>query len=389
MNAIEIPYRIVVLFAGDAVRTATTELKDLNGVVVDVTNSVASLTKTFNALSSMSGPKSLLDASNASKNLDGTPKLSGDKSQPTAGSKTQDEPKKSEPEANVEPWLKGDFGMDQTKARKQLLKTKDQLEGMFSAENERLCDLGEPTAALDAEREKTMARINAALEVQKFLVTDLGQELQKVGQQAVTQFGSGLSKAFGQVIQGTKDAKTAFMEFGRTFLDQISQMIMQALILAAIKAALDGTKLGGILFPGKAAEGTLTPRLAAAGALNGVQTVSTATWFPAFNTIAGEAGTEVLAVLSRPRLMDLGGLATYVGQVQGHDLAMTDARELQSAIGSRQSAIAGGRIEIAITMSPEVEARVLRNSVEQAVVEINTALSTDSPTSAAVKSLTA
>lgn len=229
----------------------------------------------------------------------------------------------------------------------------------------------------------------------------LGKTLVNVGTVGAQSFSSGMAGAMVSFISGTKSAKEAFSQFAVSFMQQIAQMILQALILRAIQGVF-GAMAGGsgaatsATTPGwgtavgagvmAAAEGGLIPRKMAAG---GLQSVSTATYFPQFNAIAGEAGREVLAVLSRPRMMDLGGLSAYVGQVQGQDMAMTDARGLQSAIGNRQSAIAGGRIEIAITMSPEVEARVLRNSVEQAVVEINTALSIDSPTSAAVKSLTA
>ena len=181
---------------------------------------------------------------------------------------------------------------------------------------------------------------------------------------------------------------------------QIAQMIMQALILrtlmAAFGAAFDGaaTGAGGTASAGVApagagsgtfgfAEGGFAPRQMALG---GFQTVNSATYFPRFNAVAGEAGSEVLAVLSRPRFMEIGGLASYVGSVQGQRVAMTSADDLARSAGGRGGA--GGRMVIEVRGTRDFEARVVDSSIEGAVVRVLNDLHTDTPMSSAVKGLT-
>ena len=118
----------------------------------------------------------------------------------------------------------------------------------------------------------------------------------------------------------------------------------------------------------------------------GTQTVSSATYFPQFNTVAGEAGSEVLAVLSRPRFMSIGGLASYVGSVQGQRVAMTNADDLARSAGGRGGV--GGVITVQVTGTKDFEARVIDSSIEGAVVRVVNDLHTDTPVSNAVKGLT-
>lgn len=201
-------------------------------------------------------------------------------------------------------------------------------------------------------------------------------EVQQIQKQAAESFASGFSSAFVSFLDGTKSAKEAFTDFARSFLSQIAQMILQQLILNAIKS----TSWGGKLF---AAEGGMFPRMMAAGGMQGVSDVSSPTYFPRFNVVAGEAGREMMTVLARPRMMEVGGMQAVVGSAQGQQLAITNAADLAGRGG------AGGTIVIQVQGTPDFEARVVQNSVKGAVVQVAQDMRQDSPISRGVKGLTA
>lgn len=220
----------------------------------------------------------------------------------------------------------------------------------------------------------------------------LGSTLVNIGTTGAQSFANGMSNAFVQFASGAKSASQAFSQFASSFMQQIAQMIMQALILRAVQGifgamAPAGNAQGGwgALSTGvrQAAEGGIIPRKMAMG---GFQTVNSATYFPRFNAVAGEAGAEVLAVLSRPRFMEIGGLASYVGSVQGQRVAMTNADDLARSAGARGAS--GGHMVIEVRGTRDFEARVIDSSIEGAVVRVVNDLHTDTPMSSAVKGLT-
>lgn len=78
------------------------------------------------------------------------------------------------------------------------------------------------------------------------------------------------------------------------------------------------------------------PPTFAAGGLEGVMRLDHAQYFPRFNVIAGEAGMEMMTVLSRPRPMAFGGVEAITGFAKGRELAV------MSAGGAAALASAGG-----------------------------------------------
>jgi len=70
---------------------------------------------------------------------------------------------------------------------------------------------------------------------------------------SVTSFASGMANAFVAVMDGSKSAKEAFADFGRSFLAQIAQMIIQAYILQGLVRMIPGLgKFLGVSVVGQA-----------------------------------------------------------------------------------------------------------------------------------------
>lgn len=225
--------------------------------------------------------------------------------------------------------------------------------------------------SLDLQREGEIARRNSITDI-KSQMTDM----EKLGQRTVGMFAGGFSQAFVDFASGAKSAKEAFTDFARSFLSQIAQMIMEQLILNAISGILGGGKA--------AASGGVFPQMMAAGGMAGVSEVSRATYFPKFNVVAGEAGREMLTVLARPRMMEIGGMQAVVGNAGSNRLAITSADELASRGGG-----AGGVLDIRVTLGPELRAEIVNQAVRGAQVRVAQDMREDSPISRGVKGLTA
>jgi major membrane immunogen (membrane-anchored lipoprotein) len=206
------------------------------------------------------------------------------------------------------------------------------------------------------------------------------QSMEDISRNAAESFASGMSGAFVDFVSGTKSASEAFKQFAAQFLQQVAQMIIQMLILRAIKAGFGSYFAdGGVAM---AAGGGMFPTYAANG-LAGVGSVSSATYFPKFNVVAGEAGREMLTVLAKPRMMEIGGMQAVVGNAGGNRLAITSADDLQGRGG------AGGRIVIEVRGTRDFEARIIENSVEGAAVRVAHDMQRDTPISRNTKALTA
>ena len=192
-------------------------------------------------------------------------------------------------------------------------------------------------------------------------------------------FAGGMAHAFVEFASGTKSAGDAFKEFAVQFLEQVAEMILQMLILKAIQAAFFGG--GGVSM---AARGGFYPSLAADG-LEGVSSISSPTYFPKFNVIAGETGREMLTVLARPRMMDVGGFQAVVGQAGKSTLAVTNAGALQRIAAGAGAGGAGGHLIIEVQCSPDAEARIISNSVTGAEVRITQRAQQNTPLRSAIK----
>jgi hypothetical protein len=117
---------------------------------------------------------------------------------------------------------------------------------------------------------------------------------------------SGLTDAFMAFIDGTKSAEKAFKEFAVTFLKQVTQMVIQALLLRAITAGIGmafgdgGAFSGGKLLPfanGGAFAGGKQIKAFASGGV-----VSSPVAFPMAGGrtgLMGEAGPEAIMPLTR------------------------------------------------------------------------------------------
>jgi hypothetical protein len=200
------------------------------------------------------------------------------------------------------------------------------------------------------------------------------KDIAVTGQQA---FAGGLATS---IVDAFEQGGQAFQKFAANFLKLMAQMILQAIILRAIQGAVGGIFGGGVT-PGTAggvhaATGGQFRALAGGGMAetNGPVTM------PRFGVLAGEAGRELLTVMAQPRSVNFNGLSARVGNVGGRAMAITDANDLSRAGGG-----AGGMIVIQLSHSPETEARIVRNSVRGAQVQITQDLGQDTPVSRGVK----
>ena len=276
--------------------------------------------------------------------------------------------------------------------QREYANARDIIAARYQFEIEQAEAAGQATEGIVARQEEAFGRLAAASKQAQYEASFLGATLVDVGQKGSQAFAGGLAGAMVQFASGAKSAKEAFSQFAASFLQQIANMILQALILRAVQGIFGAFSGGGGVQGGfgalntgvqMAAEGGIIPRKMALG---GFQTVSSATYFPRFNAVAGEAGSEVLAVLSRPRFMEIGGLASYVGSVQGQRVAMTNADDLARSAGGRGAA--GGTIVVEVRGTRDFEARVIDSSIEGAVVRVVNDLHQDGPMSNAVKGLT-
>jgi phage-related protein len=79
-----------------------------------------------------------------------------------------------------------------------------------------------------------LPKLNNGLKKTKENAFDLNKELRE---NAPQQAASGLANAFTAVAEGSQSAKEAFSDFASSFLSQISQMILQSLLLNSIQGA--------------------------------------------------------------------------------------------------------------------------------------------------------
>jgi lambda family phage tail tape measure protein len=194
-------------------------------------------------------------------------------------------------------------------------------------------------------------------------------------------FAQGLSTAIVDWASGVKDADDAFREFAQNFLRQIATMILQQLILNAIQRGLGALGFTSGSSGSSAAAGGIFPRAMAAGGIAGVDMVSRPTYFPRFNVLAGEAGSEWLTVLSRPRMMDLGGISAAVGEAHGRTMALAPAAQVAGG--------GGGRGVLEIRLSPGLQGAMVGEAIRGARVVVVQDMSQDSDLSKATRRLVA
>ena len=236
---------------------------------------------------------------------------------------------------------------------------------------------------LAMEDEWNAARLDHEAEIQRGLDASeakhqdsLAGDMEGIGLDSQHMAAAGLANALVDIASGAKSAKEALRQMAASFLQDISRMILQATLFRIIQSgvsALGGG--GGWNFGDALANGGQRPRLAANG-FNG--TVSSPTYLPNFNVIAGEAGLETLTVMARPRMMNIGGRAAQVGDVAGRTMALTDVSDGGGA---------GGRMVIEVRVSSGSEARIVEQSIAGAVAQVIQQIPQQGAMSGAIKSL--
>ena len=78
-------------------------------------------------------------------------------------------------------------------------------------------------------------------------IPEMGQSMQELTSGALDSFASGLTNAFMSILDGSKTAGEAFRMFAAQFLMDVSRMIIQSLILQAIRSAIVGFADGGVI----------------------------------------------------------------------------------------------------------------------------------------------
>lgn len=192
----------------------------------------------------------------------------------------------------------------------------------------------------------------------------LKQDMQQVAESGMQAFSSGLA---GAIVSAFEEGDKAFQKFAANFLRQIAEMILQALILRAIRGVF------GMADGGQAVAMANGGMIYAANGVAGVSDVSSPTFFPKFNVLAGEAGREVMTVLSRPRFERINGVPAQIGYAGGNRLAITSADALSKSSGGL-----GGLARILIELSPGLVGAIKEDSIQGARTAIVQDMSTDS-----------
>jgi len=200
-------------------------------------------------------------------------------------------------------------------------------------------------------------------------LTALKRELtsvQKLGQQAAEVFASQLSAS---IVQAFTEGGEAMRRFASEFFATLAQMMLQLAIMRILFGSSGQSTGTGGLIGGLINKAALGGHFALGGARlmagGGLAEVTQATYLPRFNVIAGEAGREMLTVLARPRMMEIGGMEAVVGNAGAERLAITRAEDL-----ARGGAGAGGQIHLHVSLEPGLRAEIVSQSVEGAVVRV-------------------
>jgi len=266
----------------------------------------------------------------------------------------------------------------------QTLLTK--LEGEARIQAEMQINHEERVRMINEEKFETQEQKNEAIALEKELtrVTQerfektqtwngaLSKDMTEIGQEAKRMFANGLGTA---IVDSFEEGSKAFQKFAANFTKQLAEMILQAIIFRSLFGATGyGGLIGGILGGGggtAAAQGGQFVNKFAAG---GVAEVSSPTYFPKFNVLAGEAGREVMTVLSRPQLTLINGVPAQVGYANGQRLAITSA----DALSGTGSAAMRGSAVVRVELAPGLVASIKHDSIEGARVQIVQDMNSDS-----------
>jgi hypothetical protein len=207
-----------------------------------------------------------------------------------------------------------------------------------------------------------IAHLQDAQKESQFWASRTGQIVQGSAQIISSSFTS----AFMDLVNGVENGGKAVQKFFAGTLAGIGQMITQMIIFNAITGIFKGgvglgAAGGGFTgdinssFVSLAAAGGFFPRMMAGG---GMQFTNGTTYLPNYNAITGEAGKELLAVLARPRMMQIGGMQAAVGDMEGKSMAVVPT----SAIGG-----GGGTQRVIISMEDGLRAQLVQDGAKAGV----------------------
>jgi len=202
-----------------------------------------------------------------------------------------------------------------------------------------------------------------------------------------TEFAGGLASV---LVDGIEEGEFKFKEFFHSLLKEMAKAILAATIFRTLWGASGGGGLLGGFFGGGGQATALAGGgvVKAADGINGVGEVSKPTFFPKFNVLAGEAGREVLTVLARPRMVNIGDFSAQVGEAGlGRCLAITSAESFTRAASGGGGARGG--VDIRVHLAQGLKAEIVKSSVESAVVTVTQEMGRDSRLSRTTRKLTA
>lgn len=171
-------------------------------------------------------------------------------------------------------------------------------------ENERLKKAAETEARLKSGDASVTEAFMYGLQKQAQAYGTFASQVAQLAQDMTNSFATGLSTAIGDVITGTKDAKTAFKDFAVSVLNDISRMIIKMLILKAVQAAIGyagssgGGDTGGGFRGGMAAGG---PIFGGSGTHDDVPIMAMAGEFMIRKDMVRQHGIENLYALNQGR----------------------------------------------------------------------------------------
>ena len=171
-------------------------------------------------------------------------------------------------------------------------------------------------------------------------IPELGDAIADVTEGALANFASGMTSALMSFADGTKTAKEAWKDFARQFIADVGAMIVQMLILQAIKLAFGGMADGGVVEGGVeplASGGVVTGGLGRALPVRGYATGGPIVSSPHLALIGEGSMNEAVVPLPDGRSIpvDMQGANPDIS----FNISMVDARGVDELLVERQETI--------------------------------------------------
>jgi hypothetical protein len=233
------------------------------------------------------------------------------------------------------------------------------------------------------------------IQKQKTFAEDMSKSINELELAGVKLFSQGLGHA---IVESFEKGGSAFKEFARNFMKQMAEMILQAVIFNALIAA---GRAMGLSFAGGGktianAQGGL--HLAASGFMG---MTAGPTVLPKFNVLAGEAGQEMLAVLAKPRTVDMNGVGATIGNIGRERMALVNADTLEQLTGTQRKAAGGyssggsfgspggvgGTVHITVSMESGLRSDIVNEASNVSVDKVTREMGTHSVLSETTKRL--